>query len=109
MEQEVEAWETVIVEPSPERGILGPSREAPRREPIGPKRAAPPRDPDANQPNWAKRPARAPVHGPEPDAEPADRANRRPVSPAVAPPAGANPRLPPIPPLEQRAVDLPRG
>eukprot|EP00971_Amphidinium_carterae_P251809 4999571-Amphidinium_carterae.1 len=51
--------------PSPERESSGPSRAAPRRDPVGPKRMAPP-PPDANAP---KRPAHAPVHRPEPDAE----------------------------------------
>eukprot|EP00971_Amphidinium_carterae_P316701 6295336-Amphidinium_carterae.2 len=82
--------------------VPGPSRAAPRREPIGPKRAAPPRDHDANKP---KRPARAPVHGPEPDAEPIDRAHRRPVPPAVPPPGG-NPRLPTLAPLDRQGLNL---
>eukprot|EP00971_Amphidinium_carterae_P037812 743499-Amphidinium_carterae.1 len=80
LEQQPELNDRVTMkeEPSPERGTPGPKREAPRREPIGPKRMAPPRDPDDNQP---KRPAHAPAHRPEPDAEPADRGNRRPVPP----------------------------
>eukprot|EP00971_Amphidinium_carterae_P307031 6101719-Amphidinium_carterae.1 len=98
-EHELEDRATVKVEPSLERGTPGPQREPPHREHIGPKRKAPgpPRDPDDNQP---KRPAHAPVNRPEPDAEPADRGNRRPVPP------GGNPRRRPMPPLSQRNLDL---
>eukprot|EP00971_Amphidinium_carterae_P029281 576285-Amphidinium_carterae.1 len=91
MEQEAEDRVTMTEEkedsPSPEREV--PSRVAPRRDPIGPKRKAPP-PPDANLP---KRPAHAPCKRQEPEAEEPVRGQR------------AN-RMPPMPPLSERNLDL---